>query len=304
MWLTSKQVYIAISGEFFVRKYEPGQQSDGGGGSANGEIDTAAPSHSLLRERNDGGQDQAHVDESRDSQATAAEATAASSAHVAPDTSVPIGTDVNVGGKGEASSNSNSKSKPARRTPIQPARPKLVTALHGAEDDRPLEPEAYELVIDNDSGTYRPNKKVLPLFERFLAAQFPGLHIKTMSSDDDHLQAMKKERRKRKAERNQGRVYAASAGDLSSIESSRASSPDGSDDGDDGGRNYLRGTREKGLDFMTDPKGAVGDKWHGSKVHGAIHSDHHHGNHGNHGTHADAGAGGSELEPVNEKAEN
>jgi hypothetical protein len=43
----------------------------------------------------------------------------------------------------------------------------------------PENPENYELVIDNDSGTYRPKGELLPLLKDFLNQSFPGLHVVT-----------------------------------------------------------------------------------------------------------------------------
>ncbi|KAI2464965.1 hypothetical protein F4781DRAFT_411062 [Annulohypoxylon bovei var. microspora] len=62
-------------------------------------------------------------------------------------------------------------------------------------------PEDYQLIIDNDSGTYRPDKSVLPDLQTFLERNFPGLNIVTMSCDDS--QELKQQQSKLK---KQGRV--------------------------------------------------------------------------------------------------
>eukprot|EP01087_Luapelamoeba_hula_P016076 TRINITY_DN490_c1_g1_i1.p1 TRINITY_DN490_c1_g1~~TRINITY_DN490_c1_g1_i1.p1 ORF type:complete len:846 (+),score=164.26 TRINITY_DN490_c1_g1_i1:170-2707(+) len=59
-------------------------------------------------------------------------------------------------------------------------------------------PEDYILVIDNDSGTYRPNKKLLPLLRAFLRAQFVGMHVRTMDCGSSRLQRWKQNQRDRK----------------------------------------------------------------------------------------------------------
>jgi len=62
----------------------------------------------------------------------------------------------------------------------------------------PKDPKHYELVIDNDSGTYRPKGSLLPLLQKFLSENFPGLHIVTKECTDDELSKMKDEQRERK----------------------------------------------------------------------------------------------------------
>ncbi|KAH7312441.1 hypothetical protein B0I35DRAFT_437013 [Stachybotrys elegans] len=58
-------------------------------------------------------------------------------------------------------------------------------------DDPPLDPSFYQLVIDNDSGTYRPDKSVLPDLKEFLHKNFPGLGIVAMHWEDKELQKLK-----------------------------------------------------------------------------------------------------------------
>ncbi|KAJ5085594.1 hypothetical protein N7532_010365 [Penicillium argentinense] len=64
------------------------------------------------------------------------------------------------------------------------------------------EPADYELFIDNDSGTYRPNCEKLPLLKQFLASNFPGLHITTLDcqADAERMGEMKQEQRDFKKE--------------------------------------------------------------------------------------------------------
>ncbi|KAK0625443.1 hypothetical protein B0T17DRAFT_640238 [Bombardia bombarda] len=59
----------------------------------------------------------------------------------------------------------------------------------------PREPRHYQLIIDNDSGTYRPDKSILPDLKGFLEDNFPGLGVVTMHCEDDKLQEMKKAQR-------------------------------------------------------------------------------------------------------------
>jgi len=63
--------------------------------------------------------------------------------------------------------------------------------------------EHYELVIDNDSGTYRPRKDLLPTLEEFLAGDdnFGGLgRVVTMDAFDETMEKWKEERKEAKRE--------------------------------------------------------------------------------------------------------
>ncbi|KAF2212683.1 hypothetical protein CERZMDRAFT_111756 [Cercospora zeae-maydis SCOH1-5] len=82
------------------------------------------------------------------------------------------------------------------------------TDLDG-EDEPPRDAKYYQLVIDNDSGTYRPNADLLPLLKKFLVKQLPGLHILTLdcNKDAEKQQRMKKEQRERKKREGQQILY-------------------------------------------------------------------------------------------------
>ncbi|PIA90285.1 hypothetical protein CB0940_11174 [Cercospora beticola] len=77
------------------------------------------------------------------------------------------------------------------------------------EDEPPKDPKYYQLVIDNDSGTYRPNADLLPLLKKFLVKQLPGLHILTLdcNKDAERQQRMKKEQRERKKREGNQIIY-------------------------------------------------------------------------------------------------
>jgi hypothetical protein len=90
------------------------------------------------------------------------------------------------------------------------------------EDDPPKEPHYYQLVIDNDSGTYRPNADLLPLLKSFFAKSLPGIHILTLDcqADAEKMSKMKQEQRDRKKAEGKQIVYTQRRGSTSSSLSS------------------------------------------------------------------------------------
>ncbi len=88
------------------------------------------------------------------------------------------------------------------------------------DEDPPTDPSNYELVIDNDSGTYRPNAKLLPILADYLSRSLPGLHIMTLdcSADAEKMTQMKDEQRERKKREGAAIVYT-QGDDSSSISS-------------------------------------------------------------------------------------
>ncbi|KAK5988175.1 hypothetical protein PT974_12315 [Cladobotryum mycophilum] len=86
----------------------------------------------------------------------------------------------------------------------------------------PPNPAYYQLYIDNESGTYRPDKSILPDLKEFLERNLPGLGIVAMSVDDDRLQQLKDEQRNIK--KKEGKIMHvvmnnSSSDSLSSVES-------------------------------------------------------------------------------------
>ncbi|PWY67673.1 C2 domain protein [Aspergillus eucalypticola CBS 122712] len=72
------------------------------------------------------------------------------------------------------------------------------------EPEISIDPADYELFIDNDSGTYRPNGQYLPLLKEFISANLPGLHVTTLDCKEDaeRMAALKNEQREFK--KNEG----------------------------------------------------------------------------------------------------
>ncbi|CAF3535299.1 hypothetical protein FGSG_09691 [Fusarium graminearum PH-1] len=96
--------------------------------------------------------------------------------------------------------------------PIASDEPNPNTKTHPSQDipggppkeQPPHDPSYYQLVIDNDSGTYRPDKSTLPYLKDFLENNFPGMGIVTMHWEDQELQDMKENQRNIK--KNEGRL--------------------------------------------------------------------------------------------------
>jgi len=90
------------------------------------------------------------------------------------------------------------------------------------ESNPPDDPSCYELVIDNDSGTYRPRADLLPMLRSFLSSprNFGALgRITALNAFDDRLKKWKEERKKAKKGEK-----VAQAGSVSSSASSSVSS--------------------------------------------------------------------------------
>ncbi|WWC67738.1 uncharacterized protein I206_101650 [Kwoniella pini CBS 10737] len=138
-------------------------------------------------------------------------------------------------------------------------------------DDPPRDAASYELIIDNDSGTYRPDKKLIPIFTKFLEKNFIGMKVRVMACDDEKLSKIKDSQRKTKQKEGERVVYGQqSSSDLSlnsqggaggSISSSdeedleaRARAADENDDAEPQG---VKGNLEKGFNAVENPKGTM-----------------------------------------------
>ena len=88
-------------------------------------------------------------------------------------------------------------------------------------EDSSKEPAYYQLVIDNDSGTYRPNKDLLHLLKEFMHRNLPGLKITVLDCMDDKekMDKMKKEQRERRKAEGENRAFV-QGDDSSSMSSS------------------------------------------------------------------------------------
>ncbi|WVQ69037.1 uncharacterized protein L199_007249 [Kwoniella botswanensis] len=131
------------------------------------------------------------------------------------------------------------------------------------EDDPPKDPSRYELIIDNDSGTYRPDKKLIPVLTDFLKKNFVGMRVRVMACDDDKLSKIKDDQRKVKSKEGDHMVFGQTSsvssladGDGGSISSSdeedlerRARAQDEAQ-----GEGTTKGKLDKGVEALENPK--------------------------------------------------
>lgn len=114
--------------------------------------------------------------------------------------------------------------------------------------DPPGNPAYYQLIIDNDSGTYRPDKSILPELKKYMEWNFPGIGVIAMHWEEKELQDMKANQRdvKKKEGRMVNMVMNRSQSSISSAESEL-------DDRESGWEQGRKSKRENALEVLEDP---------------------------------------------------
>lgn len=142
-----------------------------------------------------------------------------------------------------------------------PTHPPTTSLSGGPPDEEPptREPGYYQLIIDNDSGTYRPDESMLPVLKEFLERNFPGLGIVCMHWEDETLQKMKSDQHESK-KRDGGGIHlvlnrSPSNSSFSSSDESRLSDMDeeGQHTEGGGGHGHRKTKKELAWDLLEDP---------------------------------------------------
>ncbi|CAK7245832.1 MAG: hypothetical protein STHCBS139747_007433 [Sporothrix thermara] len=118
------------------------------------------------------------------------------------------------------------------------------------------EPGYYQLIIDNDSGTYRPDKSLLPVLQKYLEENFPGLGVVAKHWEDELLQKMKKEQHESKKKAGGGVHMVmnrnSSSSSLSSSDESRLNDMDAADE-DGQVHAHHKSKKELAWELLEDP---------------------------------------------------
>ncbi|GAP91677.1 putative c2 domain-containing protein [Rosellinia necatrix] len=116
----------------------------------------------------------------------------------------------------------------------------------------PANSDDYHLIIDNDSGTYRPDKSVLPDLRAYLERNFPGLHITAPACDDpEHQKLKEKHRSLRKKEGHNVRMVLNRSPSASSFSSSDISDLDNMERAGEEGR---KSKKERAWELLEEPR--------------------------------------------------
>jgi hypothetical protein len=161
--------------------------------------------------------------------------------------------------------------------PSQPTHPDQDVGGGPPHSQPPQDPAQYQLIIDNDSGTYRPDKSILPLLKEFLEKNFPGLGVVAMHWEEDELKEMKKGQQEIKKKEGKGVNMVlnrnASSDSFSSDDESRLGDLENDAEGDGTGEavhkhkspgDLARGKlgakskKEAAYDVLENPKAAMG----------------------------------------------
>lgn len=172
--------YIAFSGEFFIRRYRPSHHKKSSSSSSSR---LRSPSASRARSPNS-----QNLSNGKQGQ------------HLSPDPHKPVAE------ADPAASDDENAVENANQTVGGKVDPNTPVAFETAEDDTSTDPSHYELIIDNDSGTYRPAAHLLPLLRTFISRSLPGIHVRTLDcqKDEEKMGKLKDEQRERKKQAQGG----------------------------------------------------------------------------------------------------
>lgn len=280
--------YIACSGEFFIRrlahpvdvhgssgKHGAEASSSKHGGDPSSSRHGAGPSssgHNADSSSNHAGPSSNHGAGPSSSNDTSEPATSnPASPDQSPNSSHPSPTT-------DPSSNTDPSSTTTTNSTNPPTHPPHSPPGGPPSQPPPPKPHLYRLTIDNDSGTYRPDKSVLPHLQAFLAHNFPGIDVTAMHCADEKLVEMKKGQVETKKREGPGvRMVmnrSPTGSSFSSSDESRLGRMDldwgeedeqggrgggggegsGGSEGGGGGGGGFRSRRERALEVVGDPK--------------------------------------------------
>ncbi|CAG7953879.1 unnamed protein product [Penicillium salamii] len=151
-----------------------------------------------------------------------------------------------------------SNTVPTDEYPVEEDQAQLENGdLDQSEEGIPIStnPADYELFIDNDSGTYRPNAEKLPLLREFMSSNFPGLHVTTLDCQADAERMGKLKEEQREFKKNEGNVLTFLQ--QSSVSSLSISSSDEEELNERSGQPKHRGDLARRVHEMRDLRGQV-----------------------------------------------
>ncbi|EFE43799.1 hypothetical protein TRV_01373 [Trichophyton verrucosum HKI 0517] len=132
------------------------------------------------------------------------------------------------------------------------------TEASESEHEPSTDPAHYELIIDNDSGTYRPNGRLLHLLQEFLTHNLPGLKISTLDSQADatRMAKLKGKRREIKNKSSHRMTYLQKSSSSLSLSSLSSSDEEDLNERENGINLNNNATKTKGfMNGLKNPKG-------------------------------------------------
>ena len=122
----------------------------------------------------------------------------------------------NDDGHGDRKLNNSTHERPNEKSILQDSVDISKKPSH--KTGRSRDPRNFVLIIDNDSGTYRPDPSVLPSLQVYLERNLPGLKVKAMAYDDERLRKWKEDQKPKKRVTNVKKIVQESNNESSSDE--------------------------------------------------------------------------------------